>query len=173
MWDHSPTRGAVNKLVPAVSRKSSASGRYWEAEVKRDGGITRRMFKRPLQPHEELIIAVHEIERDPEYVSFDGLGVTSDDLRKHWRTKQMTDAEILAAVKLAQEAGWLLHEPRIWAVEEIQRIRLNDVGINQCAALTEPWWRAQSAALARDLRGALVSGVVSMAISVSTVLILS
>ena len=131
------------------------------------------MFNRRLQPHEQLAVGIHEIEQDPNFVSVDGLGVESSDLHKHWRTKGMTDAEILTAVKRAQEAGWLLHEPRIWATEHIRRIRLNDVGIRKVAALTEPWWQSQSLAMARDLRGAVVSGVVSLVVALSTVLILS
>ena len=131
------------------------------------------MFKPHFQDHETLIIAVHEIEQDPEFVSIDGLGVTSADLHEHWRSKRMTNAEILTAVRRAEEAGWLLHEPRVWAVEEIQRIRLNDLGMAKVSALTEPWWRTQTTAFGRDLRGAVVSGVVSLVVAVVSVLVLS
>ena len=61
------------------------------------------MFKPHFRDHETQIIAVHEIEQDPEFVSIDGLGVTSADLHEHWRSKRMTNAEILTAVRRAEE----------------------------------------------------------------------
>lgn len=118
------------------------------------------MFKRQLEAHEQLLIAVREIERDQE---LDHDGVTAEHLREHPQTKHLTDEQRYLTVKHLEEEGWLRRKPRYFAIEDYRGIWLNDDGRTKATVFKEPRWRPPLLSIGRRAETVVLSVVSAVA----------
>src|SRR5574341_1732661 len=118
------------------------------------------MFTRQFEVHEQVLIAVLEIERDQE-LGHDG--VTAEHLREHPQTKHLTDERRYLAVKHLEEEDWLRRNPRYFAMEDYRGIWLNEHGRAKAIALKEPRWRPLLVSMVRRVETVLLSVVSAIA----------
>lgn len=117
---------------------------------------------RKLLAHEALIVAINDIWNNEPAASIQENGVSSEYLIGHKLTRDMTEAQLNAAVGQAEGAGWLLgvgpgmgqNLKGDWG-----GLGLSNDGLAKVADLTRPWWRTALAALGGDLRTVIVGGI--------------
>lgn len=132
---------------------------------------------RKLLAHEALIVAINDIWNIEPAASIQEDGVSSEYLRAHKLTRDMTEGQLNAAVAQAQDAGWLLGVgPGIWrglGGGDWSGLGLSADGLAKVADLTRPWWRTALSALGGDVRTVLVAGIIAVVSAVLTTLVLN
>ena len=131
---------------------------------------------RKLLPHEAIIIAIDDIWNNEPAAAIHEEGVSSEYLKGHKLTRDMTEGQLNAAIAQAKGAGWLLGVGPGMGQNlrgDWSGLGLSAAGLAKVADLTRPWWRTALAALGGDVRTVLVAGIIAVVSAVLTTLVLN